>query len=211
MKILEMPAAASLGSSDELTIVQGGENKKLTGSLLKSFTSDGMQSALSLGALANVDLDDYKENGFYWVSQTGVTNKPVSNFGYLEVIKPSTTIQIFTCFGSNSTVTRGDTYVRFFANNQWYDWVKIASSIPEPVKITRTNLTQGSGISKWSFSGAAAKTGYERMIISANPSSSSATFVRSEANGDNMDIYINNTSGSSLTFNMTIVVGYFRS
>lgn len=211
MKILDMPAAAALGSSDELTIVQSGENKKLTGEKLKSFTSDGMQSALSLGALANVDLDDYKENGFYWVTQTGVSNKPVSNFGYLEVINPSTTIQIFTAFGSNATVTRGDTYVRFYANNQWYDWVKIASSIPEPVKITRTNLTQGSGTSKWSFSGAPAISGYTRLVIAANPTNSVISFVRAEENSNNMDVYINNSSGSSVTYDMTIAVAYFRS
>ena len=94
------------------------------------------QDDLSGGQLSNVDLNDYRfANANYWVTQTSVSNKPTTSFGYLEVIvsfvgsSSTTAMQRFTVFGNDSSSTRGDTYVRFYANNQWYNWNKVAQLI----------------------------------------------------------------------------------
>lgn len=167
------------------------------------------QDNLSCGQLANVDLDDYKTNGFYWVSQTNVSNKPATNFGYLIVAKPSTVIQIFISFANDSTITRGDMYVRFYANNQWYGWNKIASSRPEPVKASRSGLTiAASTTSYFTFSGIPVKTGYTRMVTCANPSEGGLYYLRTVENGNDLRIYVNNSTGASVTFDLTIMVEY---
>ena len=104
-----------------------------TDSEIQSVASDvaTKQDDLSCGQLANVDLNNYKTTGNYWVTQTGISNKPTSNFGFLEVIKVSSTstLQRFTCYGNDTLATRGEMYVRFFTNNQWYSWNKIAQLI----------------------------------------------------------------------------------
>lgn len=169
----------------------------------------GKQDDLSCGQLANVDLNDYKTNGFYWVSQTNVSNKPATNFGYLIVANPSTVIQIFICFGNDTVTTRGDTYVRFYANNQWYSWAQIASSRPEPVKASRSGLTiAASTTSYFTFSGVPVKTGYTRMVTCANPSEGGLYYLRTVENGNDLRIYVNNSTGASVTFDLTIMVEY---
>ena len=89
------------------------------------------QDDLMGGSLSNVDLNDYKTTGNYWVTQTSVSNKPTTNFGFLEVVRvsPTSLLQRFTCYGNDTLATRGDMYVRFFTNNQWYGWNKIAQLI----------------------------------------------------------------------------------
>lgn len=167
------------------------------------------QDDLSCGQLTNVDLNDYKDNGFYWVTQTNVSNKPATNFGYLIVAHPSTVIQIFICHANDTTVTRGDMYVRFYANNQWYGWNKIASSRPEPVKATRTGLTIAAGTTSYfTFSGIPVKTGYTRMVTCANPSEGGLYYLRTVENGNDLRVYINNALGASVTFDLTIMVEY---
>lgn len=167
------------------------------------------QDDLSCGQLSNVDLDDYKTNGFYWVSQTNVSNKPATNFGYLIVAHPSTVVQIFIAFANDSTISRGDMYVRFYANNQWYGWNKIASSRPEPVKATRTGLTiAASTTSYFTFSGIPVKTGYTRMVTCANPSEGGLYYLRTVENGNDLRIYVNNSTSASVTFDLTIMVEY---
>lgn len=170
------------------------------------------QDDLTGGSLSNVDLDDYTSNGNYWVTQTSVLNKPVTNFGYLEVLRCSSSLymQMFTAFGADNTTVKGETYVRFYANSQWYGWNKIADSTPETVKVTRTNLTQNAGVSRFSFASPAV-TGYTRMVISANPSNSFIRLVRFEENGNNVDLFLNNDSTSSVTYDITIAVAYIKS
>lgn len=89
------------------------------------------QDDLTGGALSNVDLNNYKTTGNYWVTQTSVSNKPTTNFGFLEVVRvsPTSVLQRFTCYGNDTLATRGEVYVRFFTNNQWYSWNKIAQLI----------------------------------------------------------------------------------
>lgn len=92
------------------------------------------QDSLYCGTLSNTDFNTVRANGYYWVG-TGNTNIPVSGtYGYLEVINTydsstSAMMQRFTRFGNDSASTRGDVYVRFYANNQWYSWNKIAQLI----------------------------------------------------------------------------------
>lgn len=176
----------------------------------------GKQTNLEGGSLSNVDLDTLTQTKNYWVSTTSITNAPVNQYGYLEVIRVQTASTSFLCFqrysvyGNNEATYRGDIYERFYANGQWYDWNKITTLVtPANISVTRTNLTQNSGIAKWAFA-VPVVSGYTRMIIGANSSNSLALYVRSEENGNNMDVYINNTSGSSVTYDMTIVVCYIK-
>ena len=171
---------------------------------------DGKQDGLVGGTLSNVDLNNYKTASSYWVSQTSVSNKPTTNFGYLEVIQVSTTtcLQRFTCYGNDTLISRGDTYIRFFTNNQWYSWQKVASSRPEPVKATRTGLNQAAGTSYFTFTGVPTKTGYTRMVTCANPSESGLYYLRTVESGDDLRIYMNNATSGSITYDLTIMVEY---
>lgn len=90
------------------------------------------QDDLEGGGLSDANLNNYIENGNYWVTRTGMTNVPVDSFGYLEVIRVNTTsssficMQRFTRFGADNVTTRGETYLRFYSNSQWYNWFKVA-------------------------------------------------------------------------------------
>ena len=73
-------------------------------------------------------------NKNYWVNLARASNTPAgSGYGVLEVVKFSadslSCLQRFTKFGNNTDSTRGDVYIRFYTNNQWYNWNKITSVI----------------------------------------------------------------------------------
>lgn len=96
--------------------------------------NSGKQNSLYGGSLTNTDFNTVRQNGYYWVG-TGNTNVAVSGaYGFLEVIatasgSTSALMQRFTRFGADTASTRGEVYVRFYANNQWYGWNKIAQVI----------------------------------------------------------------------------------
>lgn len=89
------------------------------------------QDDLLGGGLSNTNLDNLKDTCNYWVTKTNITNAPADEFGWLEVIAGSTTsiLQRFTVYGANSYAARGTTYIRWYANSTWYNWVKVAQLI----------------------------------------------------------------------------------
>ncbi len=110
-----------------------------TTSVNKVWSSDKVSSELATkqddlegGPLSDVNLNNLVTNMNYWVTRTDIVNAPVDSYGYLEVVRVNTTetayivMQRFTRFGNDSAATRGETYLRFFSNNQWYNWFKIA-------------------------------------------------------------------------------------
>lgn len=84
---------------------------------------------LSKGTLASgVDLDDLKNNGIYWTPNSGLLNAPINAYGVLEVWRGGLTsniIQRFTRFATNGQSYQYDTYLRMYANSQWYQWRQI--------------------------------------------------------------------------------------
>ena len=128
MKISQMSQLNSLSDSDIIPVVSDGENKAVTGDKLKTYTNDGMQESTVGGGLTNTDLNTLTQTKNYWITTTNITNAPVNSYGFLEVVQVSATtrLQRFTVFGIDTASTRGDTYVRFFVNSQWYGWNKIA-------------------------------------------------------------------------------------
>jgi len=96
-------------------------------------TALSAQEDLEGNALTSgTDLNNLTTNKNYWVPNSGITNVPVaSRYGYLEVIRTGggSYMQRFTIYGNNSATDRGTTWIRFYINSQWYDWVKIAVPI----------------------------------------------------------------------------------
>lgn len=96
---------------------------------------DTKQEDLEGGGLSDGNLNNYITNGNYWVTRTNMTNVPVDSFGYLEVIRVNTTttsficMQRFTRFAADSSAQRGEIYLRFYSNSQWYNWFKVAQLI----------------------------------------------------------------------------------
>lgn len=98
----------------------------------------GKEPILAKGSLIGtssdtVDLDDYKDTGYYFVTVNDYTyNAPVlaGNYGYFEVMKMNTgiTLQRFTLFGNNNTITAANTYVRYYTNSQWYNWKLVSAN-----------------------------------------------------------------------------------
>lgn len=101
-------------------------------------TADNVQSAIDElnsnkqnitigGGLISPDFNSLNDNKNYWINCTGASNAPISSgFGVLEVIVTSSTtrLQRFTRYAaSGSDMAR--TYVRYYANAQWYAWVQI--------------------------------------------------------------------------------------
>ena len=72
---------------------------------------------------------------------------------------------------------------------------------------TRTNISQPVGTAHWSIS-VPQKTGYSRFVIGANPSTAEIEYIRFVEDGNNIRIYMNNSSTSSVTYNLTIAVVY---
>lgn len=72
---------------------------------------------------------------------------------------------------------------------------------------TRTNISQPVGTSYWSFS-VPQKTGYSRFVVGANPSTAEIEYIRFLEDGNNLRIYMNNLSNSSVTYDLTIAVVY---
>mgnify|MGYP003294184941 CR=1 FL=1 len=95
---------------------------------------------LMKGSLPNgTDLNDVKDIGVYWMPNIGITNAPASAYGVLEVFKATSTsnmIQRFTQYGANNSVTQYDTYIREFANGQWYQWKQTIHAIKKTVSPT---------------------------------------------------------------------------
>lgn len=91
----------------------------------------GKQDSLVGRTLSDIDLNTVVTAGHYWVSTTNVSHAPANNYGYLEVIKSGdgAYMQRFTQFGNDSASTRATTYIRFYINNQWYSWNKVAQVI----------------------------------------------------------------------------------
>lgn len=91
-----------------------------------------IQETLSKGGFSSPNFNNITTSGYYWFNLNDATNSPYSNpsgkFGVLTVKKPSTAIilQEFTRFLSNySSTENGETYIRFYANGQWYGWRKV--------------------------------------------------------------------------------------
>lgn len=189
-------ASTVVWSGSKIDSELGGKQDDLKGSTLTSGT----------------DLNSLKSNKVYWCSNSGLTHAPVNAYGFLEVDASSGTsiLQKYYVYAGNQYANRGDTYRRIYINSQWYDWVKIASATPENIKVTRTNLTQqGGALNVFTFA-APAITGYTRMVIGFNPSNSSAMYVRTEDDGDNLCVFIQNNLGSAITYDVTIAVSYIR-
>lgn len=72
---------------------------------------------------------------------------------------------------------------------------------------TRTNISQPVGTSYWSFS-VPQKSGYSRYVIGANPSTAEIEYIRFSEDGSNIRIYLNNSSSSSVNYDLTIAVVY---
>ena len=84
------------------------------------------QDALGLEVIDTGSLDDAAE-GFAWVSCADVTDAPVNTgTGFLETFAADADniLQRFTVYGTTPEV-----YVRFYNNNQWGSWYKIATVI----------------------------------------------------------------------------------
>lgn len=86
----------------------------------------------------------------------------------------------------------------------------VASTITEIAKATRTGLSHPTGVSYFTFTALPEKAGYSRMVIGANPSIADILYVRfTEVNGD-LRVYMNNTTGSSATYDLTVAVAYIK-
>lgn len=127
-------------------VVQHFYDDSGTSEYTRSYTGDGswtswemslsvqIYEAITVGGTlkSGTNLNNLKPIiGHYWVPNSGITNVPVSGkFGYLEAMQFATGtgihLQRFTVYGNDTAAGRGDTYIRFFVNNQWYSWNKIA-------------------------------------------------------------------------------------
>ena len=92
--------------------------------------NDEKQDSTIGGALTGPNFNTLTENKNYWINLTGSTNGPITGgYGYLEVILVATSgngirMQRFTRYSSSGT-EMCRTYVRQYANNQWYSWIQI--------------------------------------------------------------------------------------
>lgn len=104
-------------------------NKTVSGAI-NELNSD-KQDSLVGRTLSDIDLNTVVKAGHYWVSTTNVSHAPTNYYGYLEVIRSGdgAYMQRFTQFGNDTTSTRATIYIRFFINNQWYGWNKVAQLI----------------------------------------------------------------------------------
>lgn len=80
-----------------------------------------------------VDLDEYFDSGYYFVTiNSYIYNAPVlaTAYGYLEVMKMTNnvTLQRFTMYGDDDSTIAGNTYARFYTNNQWYSWILVSNT-----------------------------------------------------------------------------------
>lgn len=77
------------------------------------------------GGTISSSLDNYKDNGVYWVQFNSSSNAPyTSGYGWLHVISHASTgacIQMVYRFSSGIT----QICIRSFTNSQWYNWRKI--------------------------------------------------------------------------------------
>lgn len=106
----------------------------ITSGLTASNVQDAIDELIELkqddlmgGNLVGPDFNTLTENKNYWINASGSTNGPVSSgYGYLEVIAARTTarLQRYTRFASSGS-DMGRTYIRYYANNQWYSWIQI--------------------------------------------------------------------------------------
>lgn len=104
-------------------------NKTVPGAINE--LNSNKQDSLVGRTLSNIDLNTVVTAGHYWVSTTNVSNSPVNYYGYLEVVRSGdgAYMQRFTQFGNDTISTRGTIYIRFYINNQWYSWNKVAQLI----------------------------------------------------------------------------------
>lgn len=96
------------------------------------------ETILAKGALvgtsgSTIDLNDYRDTGLYFVTVNSyISHAPVGvdNYGYLEILKMSSgsTLQRFTQYATSGSSVAADTYVRYYTNTQWYDWVLIGGA-----------------------------------------------------------------------------------
>lgn len=81
---------------------------------------------LSKGTLSSGDdLDNISTSGFYW-SVAGVLNRPISQYGVLEVCKVSSSIYLQRYTVSSSGTEDGSVYQRQHTSTGWKNWVKIS-------------------------------------------------------------------------------------
>lgn len=91
-----------------------------------SALNTGKQDNLSKGSLSSGDdLDNISTSGFYW-SVAGVLNRPVSQYGVLEVCKVSSSIYLQRYTVSSSGTEDGSVYQRQHTSTGWKNWVKIS-------------------------------------------------------------------------------------
>ena len=94
----------------------------------------------------------------------------------------------------------------------WLGVNNALAAYPICTKLTRNNITQPVGISYWTISGFAQKTGYIRRIVAVNPSVSDIIYLRTEDDTDDkIRLYLKNISSASATFNLEAIGMYIPS
>lgn len=131
----EVPTDAVVYWNSEDPIPEGYEASSNPNQALFDSKQDRVEGGSLTDANTTYNLNDYGgSNKNYWVNLARCTNAPASTgYGVLEVIKfissSSACLQRFTKFGTGTDSTRGDTFIRYFTNNQWYAWQKITALI----------------------------------------------------------------------------------
>ena len=115
----------------DIAVING--NMDIIDSTMKTNATniESKQDSLVGRTLSDIDLNTVVKAGHYWVSTTNVSHAPANNYGFLEVIRSGdgAYMQRFTQYGNDTASTRATTYVRFYINNQWYGWNKVAQVI----------------------------------------------------------------------------------
>lgn len=107
------------------------DDKTIVGAINEVNTAlSDKQDYLSLGDMVSGDdLDDFTKSGFYR-AVAGVLNRPVSQYGIVEVYKitDSYILQRFTSI-SGTASDLGQVYQRFKLTGGWSDWYKITATL----------------------------------------------------------------------------------
>ena len=113
-----------VANSQQYTTDLDTTSKTITGAINELNT--GKQNSLSIDSLASGDdLDNISENGFYW-AVAGVLNRPISQYGLVEVCKATSTVYLQRYTVSSNSVEDGYVYQRLHTSTGWKNWVKIS-------------------------------------------------------------------------------------
>ena len=108
------------GTDSVVPLSSGGTGSTDRGGAYKALITGGAVSSDE-----QLDLNDYKTPGVYWISLSNHSNGPgTKGYGHLEVISGSATL-----FVQRFTYYMGNIYYRTFTNSQWYDWYQLPTAV----------------------------------------------------------------------------------